>query len=57
MSSQAKETEQKINDLQIAQQNLQAYAQQKQSFQEQELEINSALEELAKNQPCTQPVF
>ena len=48
MESKVTETQEKIQELQIAQQNLQAYAQQKQSFQERELEINSALEELEK---------
>lgn len=40
------ETQEKINELQIAEQALQSYLQQKQNFQAQKMEVESALTEL-----------
>lgn len=48
MVAMTKETQEKINQLQMAEQNLQSYLQQKQSYQSQQLEIDSALKELDK---------
>jgi prefoldin beta subunit len=46
MAAVAKETQEKINELQVAEQALQSYLQQRQNFQTQEIEIESALKEL-----------
>ena len=47
MAELSKETEQKIQQLQLLEQNMQAMLIQKQQFQSQLLEISSALEELS----------
>ena len=44
-----KETEEKITQLQIFEQNMQAYLIQKQNFQAQLIEVENALKELEKN--------
>ena len=46
MDDMKKETEQKIGQLQLLEQSLQTFLMQKQQFQAQLMEINSALEEL-----------
>jgi len=44
-----KETQEKIGELQIAEQNLQSFLMQKQNFQTQLVEVDSALSELEKS--------
>jgi prefoldin beta subunit len=51
MTSAIENTENKIQELQMVEQNLQSYLQQKQTLKTQELEIDSALNEL-KNTSC-----
>ncbi|MFP4111557.1 MAG: prefoldin subunit beta [Candidatus Woesearchaeota archaeon] len=46
MPNVSQETQEKINELQMAEQTLQSYLNQKQAFQSQKLEIESALKEL-----------
>lgn len=48
MAKVSKSTEEKIQQLQLLEQNMQNFLSQKQSFQVQLVEINSALEELEK---------
>ena len=46
MASAQSETTERVNQLQIAEQTMQTYLQQKQNFQTQQLEVESALKEL-----------